>query len=326
MHAIRTSIFRMRRSERHEADIAALAADVRESADRARAHSSESSVLDSPSVAARQWRAHRSTSEATSGRSPIEARRPVQTPLRAHLSPSARMPWSQGSARVASPRSGSATRMHSLRSAAQTPADLGEEYVHSATRRMQTLALERAATPQSTRRVTAPASMSPRRPEPEALPPTPQTANLHLALEQWNRVAPTSALSPEVCDKLAAAVDLAETVNLGLRRTIQNSLEVRMSLALQPSHEPEENMVDTLDVNLSELLKYSNDHVRSLTDTLILLTREERERTRAHARTQPTSPPIPPLQLSPLWAARAGRSAVPGGRRPDLDRSIDRSL
>lgn len=104
---------------------------------------------------------------------------------------------------------------------------------------------------------------------------SPHTRNLHMALEQGRRhcdAAPSD--SSEFLRQMLAAAELADRVNQGLRHTIRHTLDVRMSRVLQPGGVPPSDQ--ELDEELSELLKHSDDHVRSMTEVLILAMREQR--------------------------------------------------
>ena len=96
-----------------------------------------------------------------------------------------------------------------------------------------------------------------------------------MALEQGRRhcdAAPSD--SSEFLRQMLAAAELADRVNQGLRHTIRHTLDVRMSRVLQPGGVPPSDQ--ELDEELSELLKHSDDHVRSMTEVLILAMREQR--------------------------------------------------
>ncbi|WFD00468.1 hypothetical protein MYAM1_003217 [Malassezia yamatoensis] len=128
------------------------------------------------------------------------------------------------------------------------------------------------------------------------------TQNLYAALQHAEK-GPNSE-SP-ILDSLGHTARLADTLNQGLRQAIRASLEARMSLTLSPSLESMEYLLDTLNMDLSQLLKQSDDHVRSLTDTLMAFDRDQRPVRRSHT-WRYTSPP-----QTALSDTSVGNSSIP---------------
>lgn len=310
----------MRRSEQHESEIARLADKITRAIDadtsRALEHKDGS---ESPSVAAKYRRARRSMDAGGDIPAPrvppASAAEPTYTApvLREAVSPPSSTParrrTSSYAQRIApdtrtTPGHLPRASIESRRSTDGQP-DFGDEYLHAdLSHRLASTSMQSIARPpQAPRSATAPAQLrrsTSHRSSPTPAPVEPHTRNLRLALEQLERTTdPTS----ELAQQLGTAVCLAEEVNNGLRQTIRASLEVRMSLALQPAYEPMEGLVDTLDTNLSDLLKYSDDHVRSLTDTLIALGKEERALRRQEAA----------RMMSPPRATVNARDMLPAG-------------
>ncbi|WFD30542.1 hypothetical protein MSPP1_001563 [Malassezia sp. CBS 17886] len=109
------------------------------------------------------------------------------------------------------------------------------------------------------------------------------TRNLCQAMEQLQRnmceaqeIGTAGPHANALAEHMDSVAQTAATLNEGLRRTIHSTLEVHMSLALQ-AHGPERDpLVDQLGAGLSELLKYSDDNIRALTDAVIDLALQER--------------------------------------------------
>ena len=319
----------MRRSEQHESEIARLADKITRAIDADASTARErKDGSESPSVAAKYRRARRSMDAGgdipaprvapTSATEPPHAAPPREASAPASTTPSRRRTSSYAFRTTPNTRT---TPVHhpraSMESRQSTDAqpDFGDEYMHAdISHRLASMSMRNLAqTPQAHRSATAPAqlrrSMS-HHSTPESAPLEPHTRNLRLALEQLER---TSEPASELVQQLGAAVRLAEEVNNGLRRTIRASLEVRMSLALQPAYEPMEGLVDTLDTNLSDLLKHSDDHVRSLTDTLIALGKEERALRRQET-ARMLSPPRASMsarEMQPVGSPRYASNAYP---------------
>lgn len=97
--------------------------------------------------------------------------------------------------------------------------------------------------------------------------------NLEHALDLFRLQCSVDETDAGLQHSTEAAVELARAMNAGLHNAIHRSLEVRMSLALKRENSYEDKLLDGLDADMSELLKYSDDHIRRLTDTLIQLTR-----------------------------------------------------
>lgn len=96
---------------------------------------------------------------------------------------------------------------------------------------------------------------------------SPHTRNMHKALDLFRN---QTLAQDELTLHLEESVELAAMLNQGLRSAIHRALDLQMSNALRMQ---EQTTPTSLDADLSELLKYSDDHVRRLTDTLIVLTR-----------------------------------------------------
>lgn len=325
---LHASIATMRRSEQHESEIARLVGEGARVAETDTTHMDESREgNESPSVTAKHWRKSRSVepspnrariSGAADGRQLSDSTSTSTRYSRYTNDIMSSTPSNQRSSlyTMTSPAKNRATSNEAdesgeVRNFRYDHPDFGDEYLQDdAARRIAALSLRSPArTPRSERSVTAPASTRRQRgmAPVEQEPMDPHTQNLRLALDQLERIP---HISPDLVQQLGEAARLAEAVNHGLRHTIRESLEVQMSLALRPTNDPTEGLVSTVDMNLSELLKHSDDHVRSLTDTLITLGREQRELRRSE----------PARFASPQRAALDGREKFesPRGMQPDL--------
>lgn len=169
-------------------------------------------------------------------------------------------------------------RSASARSREPVP-DIGEEYMrpHSRTHLRQSsqriITRERAP---STPRLARSQSMA-HEPSMSA-----HIRNLQQALDLFRQNSVLHETDHDVLPCMEESVELAVSLNGGLRQTIHRVLDVQMASALHMRQES----VDSLDGELSELLKYSDDHVRRLTDTLIALTRRRNPTARKSATPQ----------------------------------------
>ena len=177
----------------------------------------------------------------------------------------------------------------------------------------------------SAERLTTPA----RTPGSLAAPPeeeeedAPHTRNLRQAMDLLIQQQGGAEDAQDMLAELQAAVELAGTVNLGLRRAIRRSLEARMSLVLQRDDAMADALIGPLDADLSELLKYSDDHMRRFTDTLILLSRRPPGAARSPRMPPPSamrgmrtniSPGARSMTDSPAARLGAHRSPLPSAR------------
>ncbi|PKI84860.1 hypothetical protein MVES_000808 [Malassezia vespertilionis] len=210
-----------------------------------------------------------------------------------------------------------------------TPApDFGDEYTRKFDRRMHALSLRPThgeeggvapsrspSTPMHSRRTVYPGS-APRAlrhgtPRVDRNEDAPHLGNLELALQQFHQCAPRipnaqALVTPALCTQMDCAVNAAQAVNRGLRHAISTSLETRMSFALRPGYDAMDQLAAAFDSALGSVLRDSDDQIRCLTDTLIVITGEERQRQR-HAGREPHSPrhlvPANPAPRAPFRSA-----------------------
>ncbi|WFD44532.1 hypothetical protein MPSI1_003200 [Malassezia psittaci] len=299
----------MRRSEQRESEIAQLVEQGTRSADRGQSRVGEHSGLrrkpterDTPGSsqnlsrdayeksAFQETHLNGTTSQWTSHRPRTEPHRRSTSYM---SNPADRMGWNQHTKSAGTPRQETFTTNRSMSTSGSQRSldvhpDLGNEYIRNRESPLaNVLSLDRLQASEPLERRTA--SLHTRR---QSMPVSSRsmlnsgdksinfhTQNLYGALQHAEN-GPNSQ-SP-VLESLGHTARLADTLNQGLRQAIRASLEVRMSLTLSPSIESVEHLLDTLNMDLSQLLKQSDDHVRSLTDTLIAFDRDQRAERRSH--------------------------------------------
>lgn len=169
-------------------------------------------------------------------------------------------------------------RSASARSREPVP-DIGEEYMRPPSRAHPRQSLQRIIS-----RERAPST--PRLARSQSIAHEPSMSahirNLQQALDLFRQNSMLQETDNDVLPCMEESVELAVSLNGGLRQAIHRVLDVQMASALNMRQES----VDSLDSELSELLKYSDDHVRRLTDTLIALTRRRNASARKSATPQ----------------------------------------
>ncbi|WFD34572.1 hypothetical protein MCUN1_001413 [Malassezia cuniculi] len=156
---------------------------------------------------------------------------------------------------------------HARRNRNRESADFGDEYVHASSRlrpRPSLRGLSSAARQHapSTPRLARSQSMTYDPPE------SAHTHNFYQALDLFRQQATQQELDADLVSHMVDAAELAATLNYGLRRAIHGALDMQMANVLRMHESPA-----ALDAELSELLKYSDDHIRRMTDVLIALSR-----------------------------------------------------
>lgn len=142
-------------------------------------------------------------------------------------------------------------------------ADFGEEYMRVPGRSRTRTSLRHISSPRVREVVPPPPPVYDQVGEFDS----PHTRNMHQALDLFRN---QTLAQDELTMHLEESVELAAMLNQGLRNAIHRALDMQMSNALRMQ---EQTTPASLDADLSELLKYSDDHVRRLTDTLIVLAR-----------------------------------------------------
>lgn len=315
---------RIRRSTLHEAEIATLLTEGRSHATprnlypRRSVHAGPSmataitskihdldlnSAVDSPSVGAKMWRDHHRTPPSSGGppdlgdeyihRRTSSRRVPFSMPSKSHyLIPSSdlKMPRSMSmntltahlnDTRPISPGSYSAQHHnHSFIPRSRTQNNLQQESLNNESQ---------------------------------------HTHNIRVALEQCRKLRERTNGTPnattELVEQLETTAHLADTLNQRLHIVVHARLDERMKSEWVPDYPSGSMSTCKQDVELSTLLRYSDDLVRSLTDSILLILRDQRmpQRSSASMSSVHTSPRH---CISPLRATH--RAATLGSSHRDL--------